>query len=177
MTRRIWTITIVQKKKVAWCRSHECSSLWLWHWNSLFTPDLLSVRLQTSGIESKHLISLQNTASCDYFAERSRPSSAGIGRSAWGVIRAPWRASPDSLKSTIADWINPKKFSINVKLIEKIRGLTWAVILLSQTTTVLGAHLTRAWLSELLSIWSYKNLKIDSNQKSVSQFKRSLRRD
>jgi hypothetical protein len=49
----------------------------------------------------------------DYFAERSRPSSAGIGRSAWGVIRAPWRACPDSLKSTIADC---RKISTNLNL-------------------------------------------------------------
>ena len=58
---------------------------------------------------------LQNTH--NYFAERSRPSSAGIGRSAWGVIRAPWRASPDSLKSTTADCTKNKyKSDIIIKI-------------------------------------------------------------
>ena len=40
-----------------------------------------------------------------FYKDKSRPSRAGIGRSAWGVIRAPCRVSPESLKSTMADCI------------------------------------------------------------------------
>ena len=109
-------LRLLQKRKYrdSWCRSHDAVHLEI----LLFLPDpVCDYGQAVSNLE--HLNSLPlylYRTRHDYFAERSRPSSAGIGRSAWGVIRAPWRVSPDSLKSTIADCI---KISINLKFIGK----------------------------------------------------------
>ena len=51
---------------------------------------------------------------------------------------------------------------------------TCAVTRLSQRTTVYGAHLTLAWLSALLSIWSYKNFKMASKRNISSKMSQNL---